>query len=190
MIVCRAGGHSCPLKLFLAQRFHLSSQVLARAPPHQRGCSRRGRIRRHHGEVLVARRCCPPVLRRDFGILDAFLGWPLAAPEDNVTLRCTRESERLSFYDYLRVHASSVTRWSRFYKTVGPQRGQAVLMVMRMYPKKKNDTNWIYVKPDRTLGVGDIKDRAKLSSRRQQGWDIEAFPALTGAEKTEIVKKA
>ncbi|CAK0877995.1 unnamed protein product [Prorocentrum cordatum] len=63
-------------------------------------------------------------------------------------------------------------------------------MVMRMHPKKKNDTRWIYVKPDRALGVGDIKDRSKLSSRRQQGWDYESFPALTASEKTDIMEKA
>ncbi|CAK0814918.1 unnamed protein product, partial [Prorocentrum cordatum] len=111
-------------------------------------------------------------------------------PEDDASLRYTRESERLSFYDYIRLHMSSVTRWSRFYRTTGPQRGQVVLLAMRMYPKKKNDTRWIYVKPDRALGVGDIKDRAKMSSRRQPGWDYEAFPALTAPEKADILEKA
>ncbi|CAK0861817.1 unnamed protein product, partial [Prorocentrum cordatum] len=126
----------------------------------------------------------------DWGVLDSILSKPLVDPEDDASLRYTRESERLSFYDYLRVHMSSVTRWSRFYRTTGPQRGQVVLLVVRMYPKKKNDTIWIYVKPDRALGAGDVKDRAKMSSRRQPGWDYEAFPTLTASEKTDILEKA
>ena len=69
----------------------------------------------------------------DFGVLDSFLGKPLVDPEDDASLRYARESERLSFYDYLRVHMSSVTRWSIFYRTTAPQRGQVVLTVMRMY---------------------------------------------------------
>ena len=76
----------------------------------------------------------------DFGVLDSLLAKPLVEPEDDASLRYTRESERLSFYDYIRVHMASVTRWSRFYRTTAPQRGQVVLMVMRMYPKKKNDS--------------------------------------------------
>ena len=61
-------------------------------------------------------------------------------------------------------------------------------MVMRIDPKK-NNTTWIYVKPDRALGAGDVRDRAKLSSRRQQGGDHEAFPARTAAEKSEVLEK-
>ena len=126
----------------------------------------------------------------DLGVLDASLGRPRTEPEDGTSWRHTRESGRRGFYDYFRVPASGVTRWSRFYLTIAPQRGQVVLLVMRMYPQKKSDTRWIYVRPDRGLGVGDIKDRTKISGRRQVGWDYEAFPALAAAEKSAVLEKA
>ncbi|CAK0817005.1 unnamed protein product [Prorocentrum cordatum] len=62
---------------------------------------------------------------------------------------------------------SSMTRRSRIHKTVGPQRGQAVLMVMRRYPKKTNGTNLIYAKPDRTFGVGDGSQGLEKAKEKQ-----------------------
>ncbi|CAK0829731.1 unnamed protein product, partial [Prorocentrum cordatum] len=85
---------------------------------------------------------------------------------------------------------SSVARWSRFYRTTAPRRGQVALLAMRMYPKKKTETRWIYVEPDRALGVGDIKDRTMLSRRRQHGWNYDAFPALAAIENSEILERA
>ena len=126
----------------------------------------------------------------DFGVLDPALQTPLVPPDPEGLPRYVRESKRLSFYDFFRLHMSTITRWSRMYRTTGNQRGELVLMVLRLAPKKRNDSRWVYVRPDRSLAVVDVKDRARISTRRQANWVYDAFPALTAEEKADVLERA
>ncbi|CAK0861591.1 unnamed protein product, partial [Prorocentrum cordatum] len=95
---------------------------------------------------------------------------PLVEPEDDAPQGGTRESERLSFHDYRRVRMCSAIRWSRFYRTMAPRRGQ-----VRMYPKKKNDTSGIYVKLDHALLVGGIKRTGVLEKAWERPFEAELY---------------
>ena len=54
--------------------------------------------------------------------------------------------------------------------------------------EEKGDTRWIFVRPDRTLGSVDIKDRSRITAKRQPNINYEAFPTMTADEKTAAIE--
>ncbi|CAK0891789.1 unnamed protein product, partial [Prorocentrum cordatum] len=125
----------------------------------------------------------------DAGLLEWALESPIAAASASDPLaRYERISPRLSFTEYVGLSMRSVHRWSRAHRNMGGGHGEAPLMLMRLYPKKKGGMGWIYVRPDRSSGSVGLKDRSRITARRQPNTTCAHPPARSADEKTAAIE--
>ena len=69
------------------------------------------------------------------------------------------------------------------YRNLGGGQGEVVLMLMRLYPRKKRDTRWIYVRPDRCVAVVDIEDHSKATAKRKLQVQYVDFSTLSADDQ-------
>ena len=99
-----------------------------------------------------------------------------------------RRTERFSLFSWFGMPAFA--KWSRIYKKVSHNTGRQLLLICRLRPKKKGDTKWVAVGPNRTLETVDVKDRQRYSTRRLPNIVYENFPTLSREERQDAEDKA
>ena len=86
---------------------------------------------------------------------------------------------------------ASLQKWSRMYMKTAHNRGEIVLLIAKLNPRRCGCGLWTYVSPNRTVSFVDTKDRARrIHARKQTGIDYADFPALSRFEKRDAEDKA
>ena len=98
------------------------------------------------------------------------------------------DESRSSFLGFLGM--SSLGKWSRMYIKTTHNQSHVGLLVARLNKRKLGDSWWVYTKPDRTIDRIDVRDRRRVTARKQQGIDYEDFPVLTREAKKTIEEDA
>jgi len=85
---------------------------------------------------------------------------------------------------------ASLQKWSRMYLKTSHNRGETVLLIAKLHPRRRGCGQWTYVSPNRTVSFTDTKDRSKIHARKQTGVDYADFPALSRFEKRDVEDKS
>ena len=95
---------------------------------------------------------------------------------------------RKTVSDTLALMPAAVRKWVRIYITLSAGRGKIMLAISRLHPRRAGDTTWAVVDNARRMGMVNLNDRRRVSTRRPPGIGLDDFVSLDCAERDDVAE--